>query len=218
MHEVLAWMKANGELSGWAQTLGALLALLVALVVPWLQHAAQARRERLAELELHIYLATATMLLLRDAQNLSSKVQQLADLPKTELNDPVLIVDLLERLRTLDAKDTNVARQTSQYVARAAVLRINHYLDSGDTLTRQLTPQVIEILKRDSAQMGDEHAKLNFLLEELLYKQTWMQVHIMKRPWVWWSFKTKAGRKWLEAASMDQATKLKAEMLGKAGS
>lgn len=138
MEHTIAWLKANQDLSGWAQTVGALLALLVALVVPWMQHAAQARRERLVELESNIFLSLATMLLLRDAQNLSSRVCQLADLPKHELSDPVFVVDLLERLRSLDARDSSVPRQAAQYVARAAVLRINHYLDSGQAQSREL--------------------------------------------------------------------------------
>ena len=90
MEELLAWMKANQDLSGWAQTAGALFALLIALLVPWMQHAAQNRRTRLMELESNIYLSQATMLLLRDAQILNERARQLADLPKHEINGPVL--------------------------------------------------------------------------------------------------------------------------------
>lgn len=205
----MIWLKANQDLSGWAQTVGAILALLVALAVPWIQHAIQARRNKLLELERNVYLSLATMLLLRDALNLSSRVRQLADLPKHELNDPLLVVDLLERLRTLDANDSSVPRQASQYVARAAVLRINHYLDAGEAQFRELTSQVVEVLQRDSFQMETEHAKVSFLLDELIYQQTKLQVMLWKRPWVWYSFKTKAGRKWLNEASEKQAQLLR---------
>jgi hypothetical protein len=212
MLELIPWLKANQDLSGWAQTIGALLALLVAIAVPWMQHAAQTRRERLAKLEQNIYLSLATLLLLRDASNLNSRVRQLAELPKQEINDPVLVSDLLERLRTLDAKDSSVPRQAAQYVARAAVLRINHYLDSGQALSRKLTKQVVEILDKDCAQIDAEHAKVSFLLNDLIYQQTKLQVASWKRPWVWYGFKTKAGRRWLNAASLKQTEELRERM------
>ena len=216
MQQLIAWLKANQDLSGWAQTVGALLALAVAIVVPWLQHAAQARRETLLDLERNIYLSLATMLLLRDAQILGSRVRQLADLPKHEINDPVLVVDLLERLRTLDSKDSSVPRQASQYVARAAVLRINHYLDSGQAQSRELTAQVVEILQKDCSQMESEHAKVSFLLDDLIYQQTKLQVAVWKRPWVWYGFKTKAGRKWLNSASETQTQLLREKVRSQA--
>lgn len=209
MEELLAWMKANQDLSGWAQTAGALFALLIALLVPWMQHAAQNRRTRLMELENNIYLSQATMQLLRDAQILNERARQLADLPKHEINDPVLVTDLLERLRTLDAKDSSIPRQTSQYVARAAVLRVNHYLDSGQAKSRELSPPVLKLLEDDCLHMENEFKKLNFLLQDFLYQQTKLQVAKWKRPLVWYGFKTKAGRKWLDASSAQQLQKLK---------
>jgi len=217
MADLVAWLKANQDLSGWAQTVGALLALLVAIAVPWMQHAGQSRREKLLELERNIYLSLATMLLLRDAQILSSRIRQLADLPKQELNDPVLVLDLLERLRTLDAKDTSVPRQASQYVARAAVLRINHYLDAGEAQSRQLTAGVVAILEQENGRMEAEHAKVSFLLDDLIYQQTRLQVAIWKRPWVWYSFKTKAGRKWLNAVSEKRTQALCQQIQAHAG-
>ncbi|MCT9810832.1 hypothetical protein N0K08_09310 [Acidovorax sp. Be4] len=216
MEDLLAWMKVNQDLSGWAQTIGALLALLVALAVPWVQHASQARRDKLIELEGNIYLSLATMLLLRDALSLSTRVRQLAHMPKHEVNDPVLVIDLLERLRTLDAKDSSVPRQASQYIARAAVLRINHYIDSGQAQSRELSPPVLEIMQTDSSHMETEHSKLNFLLDDLLYQQTKLQVSMWKRPWVWYGFKTKTGRKWLNATSEKRAQQLRKEIQSQA--
>ena len=209
MEEVLAWMNANPNLSGWAQTVGALFALLIALWVPWMQHTAQSRRTKLVELENNIYLSQATMLLLRDAQNLNERVRQLADLPRLEIYDPVLVTDLLERLRTLDAKDNSIPRQASQYIARAAVLRVNYYLDSGQAQFRELSPPVLKLLEDDCLHMENEFRKLNFLLQDFLYQQTKQQVAIWKRPFVWYGFKTKAGRKWLEASSEQQLQRLK---------
>ncbi|MEF9946977.1 MAG: hypothetical protein RR800_01325 [Comamonas sp.] len=215
MDDVLAWMADNDKLAGWAQTAGALLALFVALLVPCLQHIAQARREKLAELERNIYLSLSTMLLLRDALNLSVRVRELAHMRKHEINDPVLVVDLLERLRILDAKDSSIPRQASQYVARAAVLRINHFLDSGKAQSRELSREVLDILKTDSSHIENEHAKLNFLLDDLLYQQTKLQVTPWGRLLVWYGFKTKAGRKWLEARSEKQVEQLKGKIKSK---
>ena len=57
--------------------------------------------------------------------------------------------------------------------------------------------------------MENEFRKLNFLLQDFLYQQTKQQVAIWKRPFVWYGFKTKAGRKWLEASSEQQLQRLK---------
>lgn len=202
-------MNANPNLSGWAQTAGALFALLIAIAVPWMQHAAQNRRTKLMELEHNIYLSQATMLLLRDAQNLNERARQLADLPKHEIHDPVMVTDLLERLRTLDAKDNSVPRQTSQYVARAAVLRVNHYLDSGQARSRELSPEVLKLLQDDYSYMENEHKKIEFLSEEFQYEQAKLQVAWLKRPIVWYAFKTKAGQLWLDEMSAKETQKLK---------
>lgn len=202
-------MNANPNLSGWAQTAGALFALLVALLVPWMQHTTQNRRTKLMELENNICLSQATMLLLRDAQILNERARQLADLPKREIHDPVLVTDLLERLRTLDAKDNSIPRQTSQYIARAAVLRVNYYLDSGQAQSRELSPQTLKLLEDDCWHIENEFKKLNFLHQDFLYQQTKLQVAKWKHPLVWYGFKTKSGRKWLDAASAQQLQKLK---------
>lgn len=215
MNDVLVWMANNDKLAGWAQTVGALLALFVALFVPWAQHIAQARRDKLVDLERNIYLSLSTMLLLRDAMNLSARVREMAHMPKHEINDPVLVIDLLERLRILDAKDSSVPRQASQCVARAAVLRINHFLDSGQAQSRELSREVLDVLQTDSSHMENEHAKLNFLLDEMLYQQTKLQVVFWKRLWVWYSFKTKAGRRWLEGQSTKQVQELKEKIASK---
>lgn len=215
MDDVLVWMADNDKLAGWAQTAGALLALFVALLVPCLQHIAQARREKLAELERNIYLSLSTMLLLRDALNLSVRVRELAHMPKHEINDPALVVDLLERLRILDAKDSSIPRQASQYVVRAAVLRINHLLDSGKAQSRELSQEVLDILQADASHMENEHAKLNFLLDDMLYQQTKLQVAPWGRLLVWYGFKTKAGRNWLKARSEKQAEQLKGRIKSK---
>lgn len=161
------------------------------------------------ELESNICLSKATMLLIRDAQMLNQRARQLADLPKHEIHDPVLVTDLLERLRILDAKDNSVPRQTSQYVARAAVLRVNHFLDSGQAKSRELSPEVLGLLKDDYSYMEDEHKKLKFLNEDCLYQQAKLQVAWLKRPFVWYAFKTKSGRIWLDEIAAKKALKLK---------
>lgn len=67
----------------------------------------------------------------------------------------------------------------------------------------------MEVLRKDFSQMQAEHAKVSFLLDDLVYQQTKLQVALWIRPWVWFGFKTKAGRKWLNAASEKQTQSLR---------
>lgn len=212
MQELLIWMEQHEKLAGWAQTVGAVIALAIALAVPWFQHIYAARRTKIADLEKELILSMSTRLVLVDVLLSLERAIQLADLPKIELRDDRMIGEILERLRNLDARDVNLARQASQYSARWIILRLYSYIDSGKAKGRDITPDVVKFFHRDHTIIKEEVSKIDWMINKFVYEHTLLQVGLLRRPLIWFGFKTSAGRKWLATETEKQTEKIRAQI------
>lgn len=190
----LKWFDANPNLSGWAQTAGALLALIIAIAVPAWQHFQTEQRRALDEQSLDLYLCMATRMVLHDIQCFARRVIDLIDLPREDIRDELMVAELLERLRNLEVRDKDLARQASHYAGRWAVLSIHQHLKGVHTQTEESGEQVELIFESNFKQIEAEMKKISYLIDHSTYRLALLQCSAWKRPWIWMSFKTERGR------------------------
>jgi hypothetical protein len=208
----LKWFEANPNLSGWAQTIGALLALVVAIITPALQHHLTERRRALDEQSLDLYLCMATRMVLHDILCFGRRVIELIDLPREEIRDELMVSELLERLRNLEIRDKDLARQASQYAGRWAVLSLAQFLNGTHAQVEELTPQLTKIFKDNLSHIEAEMKKVGYLIDHSIYRLTLLQCSAWRRPLIWVYFKTKRGRaaltKMAEKQLVEQQSKI----------
>lgn len=190
----LKWFDSNPNLSGWAQTAGALLALIVAIAVPAWQHVQTERRRALDEQSLDLYLCMATKMVLHDVQCFARRVIDLLDLPREDIRDELMEAELLERLRNLEVRDKDLARQASYYAGRWSVLSIHQHLKGTHAQTEESRNRVQQIFESNFKQIEVEMKKIGYLTDHSTYRLALLQCAAWKRPWIWMSFKTERGR------------------------
>lgn len=123
--QALAWMRANQDLSGWAQAIGAVVAILIAIVIPAYQRHTQTLDARRLEAGLNLALATSCRFLLNDVIIFFKALLGTAPMPRSSRRDDVQMSDLLERIRALESRETNHARILALYEARGSLILTN---------------------------------------------------------------------------------------------
>lgn len=159
--QAIAWMRLpeNSNLAGWAQAVGATVALALAIGVPAYQRHVQLLDMRRQRSELNLALATSCRYLLGDVLNFLNGRITLAKLPRSSCRDDVHLNDLLERIHALENREISHARITSLYGARNALIITNMALCSPYAQDKPLTSKELEDLKMLIASVK-ERAKL----------------------------------------------------------
>ncbi|QAU33118.1 hypothetical protein [Janthinobacterium sp. 17J80-10] len=147
--QAIAWMRLpeNTNLAGWAQAVGATVALVLAIAVPAYQRHAQLLDLRRQRSELNLALATSCRYLLGDVLNFLNGPITLAKLPRSSCRDDVHLNDLLERIHALENREISHARITSLYAARNALILTNMALCSPYAQDNPLSAKELENLK-----------------------------------------------------------------------
>lgn len=128
---LLRWMEANDKLAGWAQFGGAMLALLIAIWVPWYQARVSERTARAERLDRSLASLQGVYYLLVDIAIWLKGVGDRGHMPRREFRDPVEVNDLLERLKIWESRDDDFERVTALFRARGAVARTHQSLSLG---------------------------------------------------------------------------------------
>lgn len=136
---LVQWMGENDKLAGWAQAVGAGLALVVAIGVPWWQHHREQRARKMEALQLEFYLASNLVYLVGDVQLLCQWIVRLMEMGKIELglvsrSLGLTFDDVLERMRAHEARDLNVERRIILAKVRDHVFNA---LSAHDILNRE---------------------------------------------------------------------------------
>lgn len=125
------WMETNDRLAGWAQFAGAMLALLIAIWVPWYQARAAERAVRRAHAERELANLNGVYYLLADVTTWLDAAGGHGNIPRSQFHDPLEVSDLLERIRLWEAREEDFDRVTALFGARNAVLRVHRSLSLG---------------------------------------------------------------------------------------
>jgi len=116
-----AWMMHNEKLSGWAQAVGALLAIGIAILVPALQRYSERRSAQIAEARRNLALVQGLFYLLRDVGIFLEGFKQRRKMPRKLLNDPVAVDDLLSRIAALESREDDPIKIAMLFRARGAL-------------------------------------------------------------------------------------------------
>lgn len=196
MEQLLNWMEAHDKLAGWAQTVGALLALIVAVWIPY----GQARAAAIDRARLALQRATMLSLLLNDIHIWADKAVQLATLPPAEVREDRAVSEFIERLRELESQELHALSTLSIYTCRANLLRMHHRFSFDSPTVLKMTPQAIELLKRDRDGIAEELHLSRFLEEKARFKASMVAAPWIVKPLVAFLFLTSPGKrlgKWL---------------------
>lgn len=188
MHELLAWMHSNPNLSGWAQAAGGFLGILIAVAIPYFQRASQIDDEKRKHAQEDLAQSQGTYFLIVDTLGWLIACKATAAIPR---NCGALdrAPDLLARARALDAKESDGHRVIAVQAARDVIVRTNGMLNFSFKLEHPLTPDELAFIEKDLEKMkeilGVRHDAL--LLAEhqfLLSKASWF-----KKPFLQYEFK-----------------------------
>lgn len=128
---LLRWMEANDKLAGWAQFAGAMLALIIAIWVPWYQSRRSERAARAERLDRDLASLQGVYYLLVDISIWLKTAADRGDVPREQFHGPVEVNDLLERVKLWESRDDDFDRVTALFMARGAVMRTQQSLSLG---------------------------------------------------------------------------------------
>lgn len=105
-----------------------MLALVIAIWVPWYQARVSERAARAERLERSLATLQGVCYLLIDISVWLNTAGNHGDMPRGEFRNPVEVNDLLDRLKLLEARDDDFDRVTALFLARGAVARTQQTL------------------------------------------------------------------------------------------
>lgn len=128
----LAPPKASQDWAAWAQAYGATLALAVAIYVPYRQREDAEKDKKAKEAELDALRTYSVSLILSDVVALldRSHAYQFA---RKYIRDPLIVADLLERIRLAEFNDPDLVRALNLGPARSAVLLVQQFWSDDGT-------------------------------------------------------------------------------------
>jgi len=131
INQTLKWMEAHPNLSGWAQFVGAIAAILLAIAIPaWQRHGQSLDRWRDAE-DLNASLSQNSFYLLSEIRNYLRGYQGARAIPRGIMRNDELRNDLLRRIHELELREINPDRITRLFFARGAIHGTNTSIAAG---------------------------------------------------------------------------------------
>jgi hypothetical protein len=139
----LAWMEVNDKLAGWAQAVGATIALFIAVAIPAWQRHAQTLDARRETAKLNLALAACCSFLIRDIHIFLNGIPDRASFARSDLRDDSYVSDLYQRIHALEQREISHARIVSLYTARGVLMLANRLLcDSAFQSARVSTDEM----------------------------------------------------------------------------
>ena len=192
-----AWLEGHDKLSGWAQTVGALLALLVAVGVPlWQQAKERSAREKERTALAHT-LSLALRSLLNDLSTAFGGLLQLAHMPRSRYHHDPILDDCLQRIRAQEERATTPEVMTLLYTARGTLQIVRRALDMGRG-EDPLTPGEQTMISGSVERIGDALREASLLVSDHEYAFAVARTRFIGRVLAWFMLKTGAGRRFRE--------------------
>lgn len=117
----LIWMEAHPDLSGWAQFVGAMAAIFLAIAIPaWQRHGQNLDRWRSAE-DLNAALALHSYFLLSEVHIYLNGYLGTSNMPRELARKDWETNDLLQRIHALEIRENDAARITRLFHARGYI-------------------------------------------------------------------------------------------------
>jgi hypothetical protein len=157
-NQALLFMSTHENLAGWAQAVGAMIAIVFAIGVPAYQRHTQTLDMRREHAKLDLALATSGRFLVDDVLNFLNGLVTLAGLPRISCRSALEVADLFERINALENREVSHARIITLYAARGALMLTNRALCDPDCQKMALSAGEIANLKRNIARVEERHA------------------------------------------------------------
>jgi hypothetical protein len=193
--QLLAWMESHDKLAGWAQTVGSVLALLLAIAVPWWQRREQIRDERKRDANVEVVNARATFFLLTDIHLWLCGQKTLTNMPRILAHHRKSVENLLARVAAQEARETSGDRIAALFHARGAILQTQTELDEQYMQQHPLQPGEIKLLEQRIALMQGHVRGVRRGFDHALYLHDVSKTSLLFRPVIWWLHKTRKGRR-----------------------
>jgi len=128
----LAPPKESQDWAAWAQAYGATLALGVAIYVPFRQRADAKTEKKAKEAEIDALRTYSVSLILGDVVALLDR-NHAYQFARKYIRDPLIVADLLERIRLAEFNDPDLVRALNLGPARSAVLLVQQFWSDDGT-------------------------------------------------------------------------------------
>jgi hypothetical protein len=117
----------DGDYAAWAQAIGSIAAILVAVAVPWWQRHNEQIDRHLERVATAVTLAQSVYFSVRDARNYLARVVGASEnqVPRSQLTEDPVPTELVARLTGLESREFDLERTIALYHARSDVLRTN---------------------------------------------------------------------------------------------
>jgi len=187
-YTLLKWMGENEKLAGWAQFAGAMLAVLIAIWVPWYQARRAERSVRAARIEHALANVQGVFFLLTDVSLWLSAAAGREKMPRKFFRDPFEAADLLERIRLWESRDESDERVQALFLARVAVLRTQDALNLSFMGDDPIAEDERKLIKTQIGRMGDALSNLdkqrnNLRLDRMLNQTVWFMRPFARLGW-----------------------------------
>lgn len=144
--DAVRWMVVNEKLAGWAQAIGSVVAILIAIAVPAWQRHAERRDAAIEDARIDVVLSQNLFFLLRDVAIFLKNLISRKEMPRKNLADRVSMDDLLSRIAALESRERHAMRILALFRTRGALSGTNMALVDwlGET---PLTDTELDLLK-----------------------------------------------------------------------
>jgi hypothetical protein len=122
MASLLQWMELHDKLSGWAQAVGALIALFIAIMIPAWQRMAERRDARIAAAALESVICDNVFRVMLDSHLYATRAVIHSKRPAGKAVDELGATDLLARILQLEQRETDFRRGEFERKCRNVVL------------------------------------------------------------------------------------------------
>lgn len=156
-YQVLQWMKQHEALAGWAQAVGVVTGILVAVAIPAYQRWTQTLDTRREKSELDLVNAQGTFFLLTDASGWLNGLRTMAETPRQAVRDDMQRDDLLARIHALENRTTDHESIRFLSRARVAIIQTSQVLMNAERQKETLPAREMELLA-DRINLIKEHA------------------------------------------------------------
>lgn len=154
--QVMQWMEQHDKLSGWAQTVGAVIGIVIAIAIPAYQRWTQMLDIRRQRSELGLINEQTAYFLLSDISNWLTGHRTLATMPRQNVRHDMERDDLLARIQALEARMTDHNIVEALFRTRGAILQTSRAALDIDWQNKPLTPSEIRNLD-ERIKMVDEY-------------------------------------------------------------
>lgn len=183
---VVTWMRANEDLSGWAQAVGAFIALFIAIAIPAWQRRQQRSDTRLEELTLDVTLGSGVFFVLNDAELWINEMIEKTFMTRNEARTDFIFNDLIERILLWEGRETNDHRVISLYLTRGAIARTQNKLAWSVLQRKPIMDGEIVLLKADHKIVCDQKDFAKRLLDHAVFRLNLKKLPFWARPIFWW--------------------------------